>query len=42
LHVLIVDDSVHFLQAARDVLERDGILVVDASTGAEGFDSPEN
>ncbi len=36
LRVLIVDDSRHFLNAARGVLEQDGIAVVGvASTSAE-------
>jgi DNA-binding NarL/FixJ family response regulator len=35
LRILIVDDSRHFLNAARGVLEQDGIVVVGvASTGA--------
>lgn len=33
---LIVDDNVHFLRAARDLLEREGVSVVGvASTSAE-------
>jgi DNA-binding NarL/FixJ family response regulator len=37
LRALIVDDSVHFLAAARELLEREGITVVGvASTGDEG------
>jgi DNA-binding NarL/FixJ family response regulator len=33
---LIVDDNAHFLASARDLLEREGIIVVGvASTGAE-------
>lgn len=36
LRILIVDDSSHFLNAARGVLEQDGITVVGvASTSAE-------
>jgi DNA-binding NarL/FixJ family response regulator len=36
LRILIVDDSHHFLNAARAALEQDGITVVGvASTGAE-------
>jgi two-component system nitrate/nitrite response regulator NarL len=36
LRCLIVDDSPHFLEAARALLEREGIAVVGvASTGAE-------
>ena len=38
LRCLIVDDSAHFLQVARTVLERDGISVVGtASTGARAL-----
>jgi CheY-like chemotaxis protein len=38
LRILIVDDSRHFLDAARDVLEQDGITVVGvASTSAEAL-----
>lgn len=38
LHCLIVDDSPRFLDAARDLLEREGIAVVGvASTGAEAL-----
>lgn len=38
LRCLIVDDSVHFLRAARLLLERDGGVVVDvASTSAEAL-----
>jgi DNA-binding NarL/FixJ family response regulator len=38
LRVLIVDDSRHFLDAARGVLEQDGITVVGvASTSAEAL-----
>jgi DNA-binding NarL/FixJ family response regulator len=38
LRSLIVDDNVHFLVAARDLLEREGIEVVGvASTGAEAI-----
>jgi CheY-like chemotaxis protein len=37
LRALIVDDSVHFLAAARELLEREGITVVGvASTGDDG------
>ena len=36
LRLLIVDDNTHFLAAARDLLEREGLDVVAvASTGAE-------
>lgn len=36
LRSLIVDDDVHFLRAARDLLERQGMVVVGvASTGDE-------
>jgi DNA-binding NarL/FixJ family response regulator len=39
LRVLIVDDSTHFLRAARTLLEREGMHVVaEASTGAEAID----
>jgi CheY-like chemotaxis protein len=34
---LIVDDSVHFLRAARVLLEREGLIVDVASTGAEAL-----
>jgi len=35
---LIVDDNAHFLGAARDLLEREGVSVVGvASTGAEAL-----
>lgn len=38
LRILIVDDSRHFLNAARGVLEQDGITVVGvASTSAEAL-----
>lgn len=38
VHCVIVDDSARFLDAARDVLERQGIAVVGvASTGAEAL-----
>jgi DNA-binding NarL/FixJ family response regulator len=38
LRILIVDDSHHFLNAARGVLEQDGITVVGvASTSAEAL-----
>jgi DNA-binding NarL/FixJ family response regulator len=38
LRVLIVDDSSHFLNAARDLLELGGIrIVATASTGAEAL-----
>jgi CheY-like chemotaxis protein len=40
MRFLIVDDSADFANAARRVLERDGITVVDvASTGAEALRS---
>jgi two-component system nitrate/nitrite response regulator NarL len=36
LRVLLVDDNLHFLQAARSLLEREGLTVAAvASTGAE-------
>jgi DNA-binding NarL/FixJ family response regulator len=36
LRLLIVDDNAHFLEAARDLLEREGLDVVAvASTGAD-------
>jgi CheY-like chemotaxis protein len=36
LRVLIVDDNAHFLEAARHLLEQEGMVVVGvASTGAE-------
>ena len=39
LRVLLVDDSPHFLQAARTLLEREGMHVVaEASTSAEAID----
>jgi DNA-binding NarL/FixJ family response regulator len=39
LRCLIVDDNPDFIEAARDVLERQGITVVGtASTGAEALD----
>jgi DNA-binding NarL/FixJ family response regulator len=38
LRVLIVDDSIHFLEAARELLEREGMAVVGtASTTAEAL-----
>lgn len=38
MRCLIVDDSVQFLTAAREVLEREGVTVVGvASTGAEAL-----
>jgi DNA-binding NarL/FixJ family response regulator len=38
LRVLIVDDNAHFLDAARHLLDREGITVVGvASTGAEAI-----
>jgi CheY-like chemotaxis protein len=38
LRSLIVDDNAHFLQAARDLLEREGIIVVGvASTSDEAL-----
>jgi DNA-binding NarL/FixJ family response regulator len=38
MRCLLVDDSIRFLEAARALLERDGILVVGmASTGAEAL-----
>jgi CheY-like chemotaxis protein len=38
LRCVIVDDNNHFLAAARDLLEREGIAVVGvASTGAEAL-----
>ena len=38
LRCLIVDDNAHFLGAARDLLEREGVTVVDvASTSAEAL-----
>jgi CheY-like chemotaxis protein len=38
LRVLIVDDNAHYLDAARHLLDREGITVVDvASTGAEAM-----
>jgi DNA-binding NarL/FixJ family response regulator len=38
LRVLIVDDNVHFLSAARGLLDGDGITVVGvATTGGEGL-----
>jgi DNA-binding NarL/FixJ family response regulator len=40
LRCLIVDDSPHFLDAARGLLEREGVTVVGvASTGAEALRS---
>jgi CheY-like chemotaxis protein len=42
LRSLIVDDNAHFLQAARDLLERQGMVVVGvASTGAEAIQQAE-
>src|SRR4029453_9405378 len=39
LRVLIVDDSTHFLRAARTLLEREGVHVVaEASTSAEAIE----
>jgi DNA-binding NarL/FixJ family response regulator len=39
LRCLIVDDSPHFLEAARTLLERQGVAVVGvASTGAEALE----
>jgi DNA-binding NarL/FixJ family response regulator len=39
LRVLIVDDSTHFLRAARTLLEREGVNVVaEASTSAEAIE----
>jgi DNA-binding NarL/FixJ family response regulator len=38
LRSLIVDDNIHFLTAARDLLEREGVEVVGvASSGAEAL-----
>jgi DNA-binding NarL/FixJ family response regulator len=38
LHCLIIDDSPHFVAAARGLLEREGIVVVGTgSTGAEAL-----
>jgi DNA-binding NarL/FixJ family response regulator len=38
LRLLIVDDNAYFLQAARDLLERQGMVVVGvATTGDEGL-----
>jgi CheY-like chemotaxis protein len=38
LRLLIVDDNAHFLEAARDLLEQEGMAVVAvASTGAEAL-----
>jgi CheY-like chemotaxis protein len=34
---LVVDDSAHFLRAARALLEREGLVVDVASTGAEAL-----
>jgi CheY-like chemotaxis protein len=40
VHCLIVDDNHDFLRAARELLERDGISVVDVvSTGAQAYRS---
>ena len=42
LRSLIVDDNAHFLQAARDLLERQGMVVVGvASTGDEALQRAE-
>jgi CheY-like chemotaxis protein len=42
LRSLIVDDNAHFLQAARDLLEREGMVVVGvASTGDEAVQRAE-
>lgn len=39
LRVLIVDDNAHFLEAARDLLEQEGIVVVAvASSSAEALE----
>jgi CheY-like chemotaxis protein len=39
LRLLIVDDNAHFLEAARDLLEQEGMAVVAvASTGAEALE----
>ncbi len=39
LRLLIVDDNPHFLQAARDLLEREGMSVVGvASTSSEALE----
>ena len=37
LHCLVVDDSASFLQAARVVLEREGLTVEVAMTSAEAL-----
>jgi CheY-like chemotaxis protein len=37
LHCLVVDDNDHFLEAVRDLLEQDGIVVSVASTSAEAL-----
>jgi CheY-like chemotaxis protein len=37
LRCLLVDDSAHFLQGARVLLEREGLVVDVASTGAEAL-----
>jgi DNA-binding NarL/FixJ family response regulator len=38
MRLLIIDDNAHFLRAARDLLEREGMTVVAvASTSAEGL-----
>jgi DNA-binding NarL/FixJ family response regulator len=38
LRLLIVDDNVHFLSAARDLLEREGVTVLGvAATSAEAL-----
>jgi DNA-binding NarL/FixJ family response regulator len=42
LHCLIVDDNASFLEAARALLERQGVTVVGvATTGAEGLKGSE-
>ncbi|MFF4257980.1 response regulator [Streptomyces sp. NPDC001663] len=39
MRCLLVDDSVRFLEAARTLLERDGVVVVGvATTGAEALE----
>jgi two-component system nitrate/nitrite response regulator NarL len=37
MRCLLVDDSAHFLQAARALLEREGLVVDIASTGTEAL-----
>lgn len=37
LRSLIVDDNLHFLRAASDLLEREGFVVVGASTSDEAL-----